>query len=187
MVADYFAGDDGRVLIICPAAVVSAWIAHAAQSHRSRDVRSIGGVGESASGSIDRFMNGTHWLVVSYDYFVLHNSAFRRHGAGRVAMLVLDEAHLLGQAATQRRQCVSMFPAARQLLLTATPCSNDMEQLWSLLDLAEPGCAAERELWRLMVVDPFASGSTSLFATKAKVWFYALVEKYLLRRQRPVG
>jgi hypothetical protein len=38
-VADKLAGSDyGRVLVISPAAAISAWVAHAAESHRTRDV-----------------------------------------------------------------------------------------------------------------------------------------------------
>jgi hypothetical protein len=45
---------------------------------------------------------------------------------------------------TRRRQCVPKFSVEKNPLLNMTPCSNDlMLLLWSLLDLAQRGCAAD--------------------------------------------
>ena len=99
------------MLIVSPASVVSAWVAHAALSHPGRNVRS--------------FMTCTHWLVVSYEYFTLHYGAFRRHGRNWSALAVFDEAHLLDQLNTQRRTCACTLPPEMRLLLTAMPCSDD--------------------------------------------------------------
>lgn len=186
-VADRLAGEAGQVLILAPAMVVSAWVAHAARSHPHRDVRSIGGVG-----GIEAFSTGTHWLVVSYDYFARHHDAFLKPGAGRVAaLLVCDEAHQLGQLKTLRRDCVATFPSGKVLLLTATPCSNDLMTLWSLLDLAEPGIAADPATWRRLVVqtmDMIRDGrSVGRSARVGKEWLDELVGRYLLRRTRRVG
>lgn len=145
MVADHIAGDAGRVPILAPAVVVSAWHAHVAQRHPSRDVRSIVGSGGSAGGGIEAFMTGTHWLVTSYDYFAIPHDAFLKTGAEPVAVLVCDEAHLLGRWRTLRRESVSTFLAEKVLLLTGTLCS-DLMQLWSLLDLTHPGCAADPDI-----------------------------------------
>jgi superfamily II DNA or RNA helicase len=96
MVADELGGSDSRVLFITPAAVISAWIAHAAQSHREREVRSLCDTNVASSiECIASFMTGKHWLVVSYEYFSRHHLAFRKHGMARIALLVLDEAHFL--------------------------------------------------------------------------------------------
>jgi SNF2 family DNA or RNA helicase len=138
---DALAGPDGRVLFITPAAVISTWIAHAAQSHHDRDVRSLGGMNGGASvDCVASFMTGKHWLVVSYEYYSRHHMVFRKHVAARIALLVLDEAHFLGFDAARRERVLSC-PADKVLALTATPCSNDLMQLWSLFDIVQPGFA----------------------------------------------
>ena len=140
----------------------------------------------TADGNINSFMTGTHWLVVSYELFTLHFGAFRRHGRNRIALVVFDDAHLLGQLNTQRRACARTVPSERRLLLTATPCSDDPMQLYSLLDLAVPGCAADPETWRCMVVRPLASARETSYARRFRPWSTELLNRYVLRRQPPV-
>jgi hypothetical protein len=141
-------------------------------------------------------LTGTHWRVCSYDDFVIHNRAFvARDAAGPIAMLVCDEAHLLGQVNTLRRECVSIMSADKVLLLTATPCSTDLTQLWLLLYLADPGCAVDPETWQKLVIGSMeeiqaaATNGAAIGMTAAvgKAWFDELVAQYVLRRTRPVG
>lgn len=54
-------------------------------------------------------------------------------------MIVVDEAHLLINASSKRRQAVSSIDRRYMLLCTATPLCNRLTDIYSLVDLLYPG------------------------------------------------
>jgi SNF2 family DNA or RNA helicase len=70
-------------------------------------------------------------------------------------ILIVDEAHLLANPASKRRRSVSQLRARWRLLLTATPISNKLIDLYSLIDLIRPGLlGTQREFEDEYVADP---------------------------------
>ncbi|HKB47572.1 MAG TPA: SNF2-related protein, partial [Ktedonobacterales bacterium] len=65
--------------------------------------------------------------------------AFERVSARPWDLLIVDEAHLLANLDSKRRRCVAALRARWRLLLTATPVSNKVTDLFSLVDLVAPG------------------------------------------------
>jgi superfamily II DNA or RNA helicase len=76
-----------------------------------------------------------HVWVVSYG--VLGQG--KRTWSESFATLVLDEAHALKNAASQRRKAVARVRSQVCVALTGTPLENHTGELWSLLDLVAPG------------------------------------------------
>ncbi len=69
-------------------------------------------------------------------------------------MLIVDEAHLLANTQSKRRQRVGELRARWRLLLTATPVSNKLTDLYSLIDLVAPGkLGSQREFEAEYVAD----------------------------------
>ena len=56
-----------------------------------------------------------------------------------VNTLVLDEAQALKNAATKRAQVVSQLQAGFRLALSGTPVENRLSELWSLMNILNPG------------------------------------------------
>jgi len=143
-------------------------------------------------------MAGGGWLFMTYQYYVQNAAAFGRGGGGaRIDLLVCDEAHQLANE-SERRQVVSAAPLVKRLLLTATPVSNNRRELWSLLDLAHPGCVGHcfKSGWGWMEAGDHgtadSAGQPEEVAAAVRAWWseraqhfvHALTAKYLLRRVR---
>jgi SNF2 family DNA or RNA helicase len=90
-------------------------------------------------------------LVCSLPQFV---RSFGRIAQRRWDLLIVDEAHLLSNPQSKRRQCVAQLRAYWRLLLTATPIANRLTDLYSLLDLVAPGMfGTQREFENEYVAD----------------------------------
>jgi DNA helicase INO80 len=96
-----------------------------------------------------------HVLVTSY-HVVLSDSAY--FSRVKWAHMVLDEAHALKNANSQRWQKLLAVKCRSRLLLTGTPIQNNMHELWALLHFIMPeffDSHAEFNEW-------FAKGVTQL-------------------------
>jgi SNF2 family DNA or RNA helicase len=90
-------------------------------------------------------------IVCSLPQFV---RSFGRIAHRRWDLLIVDEAHLLSNPQSKRRQCVAQLRARWRLLLTATPIANRLTDLYSLLDLVAPGMfGTQREFENAYVAD----------------------------------
>ena len=70
-------------------------------------------------------------------------------------LVIVDEAHLLANPNSKRRQRMGQLRAHWRLLLTATPISNKLTDLYSLVELVAPGClGTPREFEAEYVADP---------------------------------
>jgi SNF2 family DNA or RNA helicase len=75
-------------------------------------------------------------VICSLPQFV---RSFERVNVRPWDLLIVDEAHLLANLDSKRRRCAGLLRARWRLLLTATPVSNKVTDLYSLIDLVAPG------------------------------------------------
>jgi SNF2 family DNA or RNA helicase len=91
-------------------------------------------------------------VICSLPQFV---RSFARINSHAWDCVIFDEAHLLANPASRRRQCASELRSTWRLLLTATPVANRLTDLYSLIDLAVPGClGSQRDFEDEFVADP---------------------------------
>lgn len=91
-------------------------------------------------------------VICSLPQFV---RSFDQIGVRTWDMLIVDEAHLLANTQSKRRQRVGELRARWRLLLTATPVANKLTDLYSLIDLVAPGkLGSQREFETDYVADP---------------------------------
>eukprot|EP00818_Percolomonas_sp_WS_P008293 CAMPEP_0117442336 /NCGR_PEP_ID=MMETSP0759-20121206/4097_1 /TAXON_ID=63605 /ORGANISM="Percolomonas cosmopolitus, Strain WS" /LENGTH=1536 /DNA_ID=CAMNT_0005234217 /DNA_START=1180 /DNA_END=5790 /DNA_ORIENTATION=+ len=76
-----------------------------------------------------------HVLVTSYGLLMEDLKLFNRI---RWQYLILDEAHWIKSAKSQRWQSLLSFRCRNRLLLTGTPIQNNMAELWALLHFIMP-------------------------------------------------
>ncbi|HEX9036855.1 MAG TPA: SNF2-related protein [Ktedonobacterales bacterium] len=91
-------------------------------------------------------------IICSLPQFV---RSFDQIGARPWDMLIVDEAHLLANLQSKRRQRVGELRSRWRLLLTATPVANKLTDLYSLIDLVAPGkLGSLRDFEAEFVADP---------------------------------
>lgn len=121
----------GPALIVAPTSVCANWIEEAARfapalrilDHAEGDRQ----LGQPGPGDV---------RVVSYALLLRDAEQFQ---AVEWSTLVLDEAQALKNAATQRVKAVAALPADFRIALSGTPVENRLADLWSLMNLLNPG------------------------------------------------
>jgi SNF2 family DNA or RNA helicase len=118
-------------------------------------------------------------VICSLPQFV---RSFSRIAARTWDCLVVDEAHLLANPSSKRRKCVAELRARWRLLLTATPIANKLTDLYSLLDLVDPGhLGTLREFELDFVADP---GTNRVLRPERAVRLQAIVREHMCRTRR---
>ena len=64
----------------------------------------------------------------------------------RWARLICDEAQAIKNHLSLQAKAVRALPAASRIALTGTPVENQLSDLWSLMEFANPGHARVREV-----------------------------------------
>ena len=95
-------------------------------------------------------------VLVSYEGLYLHGGQL--YGGAGVDLLVADEAHCLAHAG-KRADAVRRTPSRARLLVTATPLSNSLEEVYELYDLALPGVLNTPSFFRRHFVRPIQAAT----------------------------
>ena len=123
----------GAALVLAPTSVCANWAAEAARFAPTLRVLEYAGgerealLAQAGAGDL---------LVASYALVLRDAEAFGQRAWGT---LVLDEAQALKNAATKRAQAVAALDAGFRLALTGTPVENRLADLWSIMNLLNPG------------------------------------------------
>jgi SNF2 family DNA or RNA helicase len=135
------------VLVLAPKALLSQWQAELAERFDE----------DFALTDEKRFQGfeQEERVICSLPQFV---RSFEQIASRTWDMLIVDEAHLLANTQSKRRQRVGQLRARWRLLLTATPVANKLTDLYSLIDLVAPGkLGSQREFEAEYVADPGAA------------------------------
>jgi superfamily II DNA or RNA helicase len=125
----------GPALVVAPTSVCGNWADEAARFapalrcsiYGQADAERVVQIEGAAAGDM---------LIVSYALLLRDADAFAAH---EWATLVLDEAQALKNAATQRAQAAAGLKAGLRLALSGTPVENRLADLWSIMNLVNPG------------------------------------------------
>jgi superfamily II DNA or RNA helicase len=116
-------------------------------------------------------------IVASY---ALAQIDAERFATRRWATLVLDEAQALKNAATKRAKSVAEFDADFRLALSGTPVENRLADLWSVMNLINPGLLGTPQQFN----ERFASPIERQQDAAARARLRRLVAPFLLRRTK---
>ncbi|WP_137390856.1 DEAD/DEAH box helicase [Rhodoligotrophos defluvii] len=119
-------GDDGRVMVVCPASLVENW-----------------------KREFDKFGTGRPMLtVMSYDRAARGEALALAEMAGKIDVLIIDEAHYAKNRSAKRTKAIygpkcdgvgGLVERARHVfLLTGTPAPNNASELWTHLRALAP-------------------------------------------------
>jgi superfamily II DNA or RNA helicase len=165
---------DGPALVVAPTSVCANWVQEAERFAPGLAVRTYGDSDRQAQ--VDALGPGD-LMVVSY---ALLQRDIERLKAVDWTTLVLDEAQALKNAAAQRTQAVAALRAGFRLALTGTPVENRLADLWSLMQLLNPGLLGSAARF----AERFAGPIERERDAAARARLRRLVSPFLLRRTK---
>ncbi len=165
---------NGPALVVAPTSVVANW---AEELQRfAPGLRAVPYADRGRSATLAELGAGDV-LLVSYGLLLRDAEAL----AGRAwGTLVLDEAQALKNAATQRAKAVGELQADFRLALTGTPVENRLADLWSLMNLLNPGLLGNDRRF----AERFGNPIERLQDAPARQRLKRLVAPFILRRTK---
>ncbi|MEU0796757.1 DEAD/DEAH box helicase [Amycolatopsis sp. NPDC005961] len=169
------AGDRRPTLVLCPMSLVGMWQREAAKFAPGLRVHAHHGSARAHGDKLAERVAAADLVVTTYataarDADELEQVTWRR--------LVLDEAHAIKNADTATAKAVRRFAAGHRLALTGTPVENRLADLWSVLDLLNPGLLGSRFEFRQRFAAPIERGGDTATAAALR----RLTQPHLLRR-----
>lgn len=167
----YESGHSGPVLVVCPSSLVTNWEREFRRFAPRLDVSVYHGARRSLDVAGDR-------TVVLTTYGVLRRDA---ELASRTWDLVIaDEAQHAKNHTSSTARSLHALTATTRLALTGTPVENNLSELWTLLDWANPGLFGPLKVFR----SRYAAAAEREPDGPAARALARLVAPFLLRRRK---
>ena len=137
----YASTQHGPALVIAPPAVVGNWASEAKQFVPDLDVVIHHGTGRADAATLADEVAGADVIITTYGTAVRDIAALAAIGWGKV---VLDEAQVIKNPASETAQQLRQLEARTRVVLTGTPIENGLGDLWALMDFVNPGLVGDR-------------------------------------------
>jgi len=134
----------GPTLVICPTSVVGNWEREATRFAPDLRVVVHHGSGRARADLQGEFA-GADVVLTSYPLAGRDVAALSSVEWGRI---VLDEAQHVKNPAAKQTKAVRAIPAPRRLALTGTPVENRLGDLWSIMEILNPGLLGSERAFR---------------------------------------
>jgi SNF2 family DNA or RNA helicase len=164
----------GPALVIAPTSVCGNWVAEALRFAPGLELREY--IGAEREGQLAGVGPGV-LVVASYALAQLDVEALATH---EWATLVLDEAQALKNAATKRTRSVASLRAGFRLALSGTPVENRLADLWSIMNILNPGLLGTASRFGERFAGAIERGGDD----RARRRLHRLVAPFLLRRTK---
>ncbi|WP_144006555.1 DEAD/DEAH box helicase, partial [Pelomonas sp. KK5] len=165
----------GPALVLAPTSVCANWLAEAGLFACGLNAFLYGE--ESDRNAQIQRMGPGDVLIASYALAQIDAELF---AAVDWATLVMDEAQALKNAATKRAKSVAEFKAGFRLALSGTPVENRLADLWSIMNLINPGLLGSAAQFAERFATPIEKHQDG--AARARL--RRLVAPFLLRRTK---
>ncbi|WP_433272687.1 SNF2-related protein [Pseudonocardia xinjiangensis] len=165
----------GPTLLVCPMSLVGTWQREAARFAPDLRVLAHHGPGRRHGAELEAQIREADLVVTTYatatrDGDELAALAWRR--------LVLDEAQAVKNSRASHARAVRRFDAEHRVALTGTPVENRLAELWSIMDVLNPGLLGSAEKFRARYAIPVERHGD----TEAAALLRRVTRPYLLRR-----
>ena len=164
----------GPALVIAPPSVCGNWVAEAARFAPTLRVLPYG---EGDRRELLRSSGPGDLVIVSYALAQIDVEAFAET---EWATLVMDEAQALKNAATKRARSVAQLRAGFRVALSGTPVENRLADLWSVMNLLNPGLLGSHNQFGERFANPIERERDDT----ARLRLRRLVAPFLLRRTK---
>ena len=139
-------------LVVAPASVVHNWRNELSRFAPSLSVMTYMG---DTSKRKDKRIALMRWDVVLTTYRTLLNDIeqLSRHEFG---IVVFDESQAFKTATSQIHHAVTRLHALHRMALSGTPVENNLQELWSLMNVLNPNLLGDERLFQNAFVNPIA-------------------------------
>jgi len=138
-------GATAPTLLVCPMSLVGNWQREAARFTPHLRVHVHHGADRLDGDELAAAMAGADLVITTYGIATRDAAAL---GAVRWARVVCDEAQAIKNHATAQARAVRALPAGARIALTGTPVENQLSELWSIMDFANPGLLGSAKAFR---------------------------------------
>ena len=165
---------DGAALIVAPTSVLGNWEREVHRFAPDLDVHIHHGPDRTS-----KVEDLTRHDVVLTSYALLARDRKLLTGATWRA-LVLDEAQAVKNPLTRAAQTARAITAGHRVALTGTPVENRLDELWSIMQILNPGLLGTRTGFRRMLATPIERRSDAEAEQRLK----RITAPFLLRRRK---
>ena len=173
-------------LVICPSSLLSNW---AAELDRWGYFCHLKYHGQHRAATFTQARHGRVEIVLTS--FSTAREFYRELNTVRWQLVVVDECHKIKEKNSAITVALKSLSCLRRVGLTGTALQNNYEELWCLLDWANPGCLGSLEHFKsefsLPMVRGFRQDATSDeldIARKKQEKFNALRQHWMIRRTK---
>ncbi|MGH8981973.1 MAG: DEAD/DEAH box helicase, partial [Acidimicrobiales bacterium] len=135
----------GPTLVVCPTSIVGNWVAEVRRFTPGLTVVVHHGATRARGESFGRAVEDADVVVTSYPLVERDRAAIASVPWRR---LVLDEAQQVKNPLAKQTQAVRALRAPRRLALTGTPVENHLGDLWSMMEILNPGLLGSQTSFR---------------------------------------
>jgi SNF2 family DNA or RNA helicase len=145
LIAAERASAPGPTLLVCPMSLVGNWQREAARFTPELLVHVHHGAERLTGDELAAAVAGADLVITTYGIATRDREALSRVTWSRV---VCDEAQAIKNHATAQARAVRALPAAARIALTGTPVENQLSELWSIMEFANPGLLGPAKRFR---------------------------------------
>jgi superfamily II DNA or RNA helicase len=165
----------GPTLLVCPMSLVGTWQREAARFAPDLRVLAHHGASRQHGDDLRAAIEDADLVVTTYatatrDADELAEVVWRR--------LVLDEAQAVKNSRASYAKAVRRFDAEHRVALTGTPVENRLSELWSIMNVLNPGMLGSADRFRQRYAIPVERHGD----TEAAALLRRVTRPYLLRR-----
>ena len=135
----------GATLVVCPMSVVENWRREAERFAPDLAVHVHHGGDRLGGEDLAAASAGVDLVITTYGLVARDIEALSTIDWGR---LVLDEAQNIKNSAARQAQAVRRIRAPRRIALTGTPVENRLAELWSIMEVLNPGLLGSAAAFR---------------------------------------
>jgi SNF2 family DNA or RNA helicase len=168
-------GSPGPTLLLCPMSLVGTWQREAARFAPALRVHAHHGAGRPRGAELAERIAASDLVVTTYATATRDVEELESHAWHR---LVLDEAQAVKNSRAAHSRAVRRFVAGHRVALTGTPVENRLSELWSLMDVLNPGLLGTADRFRARYAIPVERHGS----TEAAQLLRTVTRPYLLRR-----
>ncbi|MGD0705302.1 MAG: DEAD/DEAH box helicase, partial [Trebonia sp.] len=162
-------------LLICPMSLTGNWQREAERFTPDLAVHVHHGADRLAGAGLAAVLAAADLVITTYQTAARDLAAL---SAVRWARVVCDEAQAIKNHLSQQAKAVRALPAASRIALTGTPVENQLSELWSIMEFANPGLLGSAKAFRERYAVPVERHGSAEAAQELR----RITEPFVLRR-----
>jgi SNF2 family DNA or RNA helicase len=162
-------------LLICPMSLVGNWQREAERFAPHLAAHVHHGADRLSGADLSAALATADLVITTYQVAVRDREAL---SAIRWARLVCDEAQALKNHLSLQAKAVRSLPAVSRIALTGTPVENQLSELWSIMEFANPGMLGPEKAFRERYAVPIERHGSEEAARELR----RITQPFVLRR-----